>query len=72
MLPGVELHAQAAGFEGAVGQEILNELLQTFSALAHVLQDFALAIADRTQLLAVQQLNVSVQNRKRRLEIMGG
>ena len=36
MLPDVELHAQAAGFERAVGQEILNELLQALSAGLHV------------------------------------
>ncbi len=64
-VPGVELHAEPAGFEGAVGQEILNELLQALATVAHVLQNFALALAERSQLLAVQQFDVSVQNRKR-------
>ncbi len=70
MLRGVELHSKSARFESAVSQEILDELLQALSALAHVLQDFALAIADRPQLLAVKQFDVSVQNRKRRLQIV--
>ena len=50
----------------------MNELLQALSALAHVAQNFALAIADRSQLLALQKFDIAVQNRKRRLQIVRG
>jgi len=39
------MHFQAAGFEGAVGEEILNELLQALAAGLHVAQDFPLTLA---------------------------
>ena len=66
------MHAQPADFEGAVGQKILNKILQPFAAVAHVLQHFTLSLADRTQFLAMQELNISVQDGQWCLEIMGG
>ena len=65
-----ELHLQAAGFQGAVGEEILDELLQSFAARLHVAQHFPLPRIHRSQLLALQQLHVAVQNRQRGLQIM--
>src|SRR3954462_1463291 len=32
----LNLHAQPAGLEGAVSQEVLDELLQAFAAVAHI------------------------------------
>ena len=50
----LELHLQAAGFQSAVGQEVLNELLQPLAARLHVAQHFPLARIQRSQFLALQ------------------
>jgi hypothetical protein len=62
---------QAAGFERTKSQEILNELFQALSAGLHIAQDLSLAGAQGTQFLAVQEIDVSVQDGQRRLEIVG-
>ena len=50
----LELHAQAASLECAVGQKILDELLQALAAGLHVAKNFALAVAQWAQFFAVQ------------------
>src|SRR5208282_4042508 len=65
-----ELHVQAAGLERAVGQEILNESLQPFPARLHVQQDLALAGIQRSQLLALEQFNVSIHDGQRSLQVV--
>ena len=69
-IAGCELHAQPAGFKSAVGQEILNKLLQPLSAGLHVAKDFLLAFAQWAKFLALQQLHVAIQDRQGRLKIM--
>src|SRR5579862_4102552 len=66
------MHSQTADFESAVRQEILNKILQTLATVAHVLQDFALSLAQRPKLLAMQKLNVSVQDGQWCFEIVSG
>ena len=38
----------------------------------HVAQHFPLALVQRTQLLALQQFDVAIQNRQGRFQIVGG
>src|SRR6202007_1111434 len=40
----LEAHLQAAGFESAKGEEILNELLQPLAARLHIAQHFPLPL----------------------------
>jgi hypothetical protein len=41
-----------------------------FPLALHVAQNFALAVAQRSQLLALQKFDVAVQNRQRRLQVV--
>src|SRR5579871_2815925 len=66
----IELHVQTAGLERAVRQKILDELLQTLPAVAHVDQNFALTIVQGAQLLAAEKIDISVENRKRSFQIV--
>ena len=65
-------HAQLTRLEDGKSQEVLNEVLQALSAGEHISHDLALAIIERPELLALQQLDVSVQNRQGRFQIVGG
>src|SRR5258708_586454 len=66
----LEPHLQAASFQSAVGQKILNELLQPLPARLHVAEHFALPRIQRPQFLALQQFDVSIQNRQRCFQIV--
>ena len=58
----LELHAQFSGFKHAVGQEILDEVLQTLPAGKHVLHHFALALVEKPKFLTLQQFDVAIQD----------
>ena len=60
---GLVLHAQLAGFQYAVSQEILDEVLQALSAAAHIVQNFTLAFVQTPQLFALQQFDVARHDR---------
>ena len=49
----------------------MYELLQALAVGAHIAKHVALTIIERAQFLALQQLDISVQNRKGSLEIVG-
>ena len=68
----LEVHLHLAGFENAEAQKVLDEVLQALPAGAHVAQDLALPLVQSAQLLALQELDVAVQNGQRSLEVMGG
>ena len=47
------------------------KLLQALPAGLHIAEDFPLAVVERTQLLVLQQFDVPVQDRERRLKVVG-
>src|SRR5208337_1158782 len=71
-VPFHKLHAQFSGFEQAEGQKVLDEVLQALSTQKHFTHDLALAVIERSELLTLQQLDVAVQNRQGRLQVMCG